>query len=400
MNRIILHICIYTIVIMVLGCVEEVNFENETFEDVLVIDAVITNEEVYQEIRLGRTYRFEDEDEFHPETNATVVVVGDGIAYQFKEMEAGLYRSVTPFAAQPNVMYHLEITTYGGKRYTSSTTQLTSVAQIDRVYAVRELNSNDQDGVAIYLDALDPNGDSNYYRYEYEETYKIIPPLFVEEDLIKVSDFPDCEVAFTERDQQKRICYRTDFSSNINLANSELLNEDRITRHLIRFVSNENYIISHRYSILVKQFVQTKAAHEYFKAVTGFTSEGSIFSRLQGGYIQGNIKSISDPKEKVIGYFEASSVTKDRIFFNYTDLFPGEPLPPYRYRCNPDAPNQIHDNGRECGRLIRGIDLNFLIYWKPNLGEIEDGGPYLMVRRACGDCTALGDPEIPEFWTE
>jgi hypothetical protein len=48
-----------------------------------------------------------------------------------------------------------------------------------------------------------------------------------------------------------------------------------------------------------------------------------ILSQNQPGFFFGNIKSVENPNEKVIGYFEVSSVSSQRIFFNYEDVFPG-----------------------------------------------------------------------------
>ena len=46
---------------LVIGCIEEIDFETETFESALVIEATITNELGDQEIVLSRTFRFEED---------------------------------------------------------------------------------------------------------------------------------------------------------------------------------------------------------------------------------------------------------------------------------------------------------------------------------------------------
>ncbi len=381
-----------------MACVEEIAFETENFESALVINAVITNEEIHQEILLSRTYRFE-EDGPTPVSNAVVKVVGNNEEFLFEESETGKYVSNVAFSALPNIDYKLQITTGNGKMYSSNQEQLTSITIIDALYAQREINDDGVDGVSMYLDSFDPTGNSKYYRYDYEETFKIIAPEWVSEDLMVVPDSPNCEVIFVPRPKEQRTCYRTEFSKGINQTNTTNLAEDRVSRHLARFVSSQNYIISHRYSILVKQYIQTEEAYNYLKTINNFSSEGSIFSQLQPGYVLGNIISEGNPLEKVVGFFEVSSVSSKRIFFNYTDFYPNELLPPYIISCQFRAPKQFKDDG-SCGGLITGILNKSLVYLEPNIGQIPMAGPYLMVDRPCGDCTVLGSSTPPDFWIE
>ncbi len=369
------------------SCVEEIAFETENFESALVIDATITNEMKHQEIFISRTYRFE-EDGPNPESNVTVTVVGGNEEFIFEETEAGTYISTVAFSAQPNLDYRLEITTGNGSVYTSNIEQLTSTAQIDALYPMRETNDDGVNGMSIYVDSFDPMGNAQYYRYEYVETFKIIAPEYVDMDAI-VINAEICEVGLTKRSPELEVCYRTETSQNITQTNTTAFAEDRVSRHLVRFLSSEDYKISHRYSILVKQYIQTREAYEYLETLRKFTNEGSIFSQIQPGFVIGNITSEKNPLEKVIGFFEVSSVSFKRVFFNYIDFYPNELLPPYVISCEFGAPRQFKPDG-SCGGLITVINSGFLVYLAPNIGEVPDGGPYLMVRRACGDCTVLG----------
>ena len=382
---------------------------NESFESALVVDATITNEDKQHTIFLSRTYRFEDGGP-QPESNATVVVTGNGISYEFQEDKAGAYIATAPFSAVPNVDYQIAINTADGRSYSSTATQLAPVTQIDAVYAVRETNDDGANGMSIYVDTFDPTGNSKYYRYEYEETFRVEPPAFVSQDLVE--DFtpaeladpcPDCVVKFVFRSQDKSICYRTEISRGINLTNTNDFTEDRVTRFLTRFVRSDDYRISHRYSILVKQFVHSSQAYNYLEAFSRFSGEGSLFSQVQPGFIASNIVSNSNPDEKVIGFFDVGSVSEKRIFFNYEDFYPNEPLPPYINACIPTAPLRCIPEGNtrfRCAGLINGLRSNQIVYRGMNTGQLPLGGPYLMVARECGDCTALGDIEPPDFWVE
>ncbi len=389
------------------SCIDPFEFENETFESALVIEATITNELKHQEILLSRSYQFEEEGP-NPETNAEVKIIGGNVSYLFQEVEPGKYLSEYPFSAIPNTEYQLFITTGNGRSYTSTPTQLTQGTQIDDLYAVREIDDNDVEGMSIYVDSYDPTGNSRHYRYEYEETYKIIAPRWVSKDLV-VIDETRCLVDFAEKMQEERTCYNTEASLNINLVNTNGFSEDRISRHLIRFIDRDSYILNYRYSILVRQYVQSREAYAYYETLADFSGEGSLFSQSQPGFFGGNISSVANAQEKVIGFFDVSSVASKRIYFNYEDFFAGEPFPPYAVSCFEVHPEQFTAGGA-CGGLINGILTDEIIYvaggtYVENMDPTIPldsllFGPFTMVIRACGDCTALGSNVVPDFWED
>jgi hypothetical protein len=387
------------------GCVEEIAFEIETFESALVIEATITNEEKQQVILLSRTYQTE-EDGPAPERNASVNILADGSSLEFEELEPGRYVSTTPFSAQSATDYILNIKTSNGRTYSSSPTILSQATQIDAVYAVRETNINGVNGMSIYVDSFDPTGNSKYYRYSYEETYKIIAPRWVSEDLV-LTDANNCLVDLRPtRPQEERVCYNTVASNTINQISTNSLTEDRVTRHLVRFINSDDFIISYRYTILLNQYIQSRAAYAYFETLNNFASEGSLFSQLQPGFFEGNVSSETNPNEKVIGFFDVSSVSSKRLYFNYEDFYPDEPLPPLEYSCLEFEQERLANAGA-CGTLIYGLLLDNVVYYfgaskeiDPISGELVTIGPYYMVFKPCGDCTALGKNVAPDFWVD
>jgi hypothetical protein len=370
------------------SCVKEIDFEIKTFESALVIEATITNEEKKQVILLSRTYQTE-EDGPTPERNASVNILTDGNTYAFKELEPGRYVSTDPFSAQPSIDYTLSITTSNGRIYSSSPTILSPATQIDAVYAVRETNSNAVNGMSIYVDSFDPSGNSKHYRYTYEETYKIIAPRWVPQDLVLLDELTCAVDLRPTRPQEERVCYNTVTSTTINQVSTNSLTEDRVMGHLVRFINSEDFIISHRYTILVNQYIQSSAAYTYFETLNNFASEESLFSQIQPGYFEGNVSSETNPNEKVIGFFDVSSVSSQRLYFNYEEFYPDEPLPPLEYELQ-----QLTISGN-CGTLISGLLTDNVVYYSGS-----SVGPFNMVFRACGDCTALGNNVAPGFWED
>ena len=112
---------------------------------------------------------------------------------------------------------------------------------------------------------------------------------------------------------------------------------------------------------------------------------------------------MANPNEKVIGFFDVTSVSSQRIFFNYEDIFPGEPQPPYFDPCEirvwglcfvPENP--------ECkgAQLLSAVRTNTLLYLDHYYNTAGNYYVYKMVPPACGDCTTFSSNIKPSFWID
>jgi len=424
MKKIKIYILLLGLGILIASCVEEIDLVTETdFESALVVEATITDQVKFQTVRLTRTYRLEEEGP-NIESGALIKVVSNcGENYEFTEGSNGVYTSNVEFAAQSNCDYHLEIATQDGRQYSSSNEQLPQDTQIDELYAVRDFNENGDEGVSIYVDTADPTGNSKFYRYEYVETYKIIAPQYSPLELVVLNDdfiyppefifmFDNIEEVIdfffdiVLREEQEQVCYNTVASNTLILASTTDLVEDALDQFRIRFLGRDNTIISHRYSILVTQYVQSQEAHTYYTALNELAENESILSETQPGFLQGNMVSLSNANEKVVGFFEVSSSDTQRIYFNYADLFPGEIIPPYYLSCDyigsPTLLEEDFFHNITNSPVIDALNAGFIFY---QFNDNNEGSPFAvtpfdMVFRECGDCTVYGDNQVPEWWEE
>jgi hypothetical protein len=408
------HIIITGILLSAISCVDEIPLETDSFESVLVIEATITNENKQQEILLSRSFMFDSISV--QESGATVKVIDDAMnTYTFLETEPGVYKSQSPFAALPNRNYNLSVVA-SGSEYGSSEMQLTQPTTIDNLYFERDFNENGIEGVSVYIDSYDPTENSKFYRHEYEETYKIIAPLYSPEELISngvvfpilpanqpnfnsIQELMDFLVTIQLRPEQEQICYNTIASNTIIVTNTNDLLEDRLDKYRVHFVGRDNSEIMYRYSILVRQFVQSLEAHAFYETLKSQSISESVFSETQSGFLQGNVFSENDATQKVIGFFEVTSFDSKRVFFNYADLFVDEDLPPYYVVCDdffkPDILTVDPLSGIWTGSpLVQAINDGFQYF------DNEGDPPYRLVLNVCGDCTNLGSNEIPDFWID
>ncbi|MGH2664908.1 DUF4249 domain-containing protein [Flavobacterium sp.] len=400
MKRHFLHYLFLLLIVLASSCTEPYALQTNTYENALVVEATITNEVKKQEIKITRTTQLEQSGPAF-EADAIVYITDNmGNTYDFEELNEKYVSSVA-FEALPNRIYQLHITTANGKSYTSTNEKLTTVNEIQSIIP-SVVTRDGVRGVEINVNSYDPTNTSKYYRYEYEETYKVIAPEWDDEKTIlapPVPGEPHQGILIIPRVGETRTCFTTKNSDNILLTSTTGSSEDRVA-YPIRFISNQNYIITHRYSILVRQYVQNLAAYTFYKTLKKISGNGSILSQTQPGYFNGNLKSVENPDEKVIGFFDVSTVSSKRIFFNYVDLFPGEPLPPYVTDCRirefKNCYDQNVDPACKGAALLSVIGSGDLVYVD------SDGNQtfFFMVAPPCGDCTRISSNIRPSFWID
>ncbi len=396
-----IYFLLVPLVLLISNCVEEFVPETLIFEDILVVESTITNVYKFHEVKLSRTFEFDSVQKF--EQNANVSIVDNlGEVMNFQELEPGHYVSTAAFRAEPNKTYQLLITTQNNLRYASKAEPLPdSASELTDIKLSKTTNNQKEEGVEISISSVDPSGGSKYYRFEYEETYKIVPPLWSPNDAIVISVSNPATVGTIPKTQEERVCYNTVPSNAIFQTETNNLTADRITEFPLKFILKKDPVFRERYSILVKQYVQSFEAYSYYKTLSELSSSESLFSENQPGFLNGNINSLSDPSEKVLGYFEVASLSSQRVFASFDDLYPGEGRALYFETCEIVAPLLNLPGGGSFSPLVDAIRSNTLKFIDVNL-EPDDKrpGPYLMTQRGCGDCTVYGSNVKPDFWID
>jgi hypothetical protein len=277
----------------------------------LVIDGTLVNSADSPSVfTLSRTVRLTDSTFVSsPETGAKVSVEGEnGDIHNFNELPGGIYQS-SPLSLNTSSRYRLKITTSSGGDYASDFVEAKQSPPID------SLTWQQQNDVMIYLDTHDPLNNTRYYRWDFTETYQYEAPLNAElsqdnGNLYYVDNTP----------KQTYDCWRSVNSTEILLGSSIALGQDVISKAPINIVPQNSQDITIKYSILVKQYALTRDAYQYFSILKKNTENlGSIFD-AQPTQLTGNIHSVKNPDEVVIGFFSASSVTQKRLFITKYDV--------------------------------------------------------------------------------
>lgn len=380
-------------------CIEQIPLQENTFEELLVVEAILTNELKKHQVKLSKTFPV-DTIINTSERNAVVIIVDeDQNIYDFQEISDGLYESVDTFRAEVDKFYSLEIITSDGKYFASSQEKIEGINEIDEITINPETLINGTIGLAINVISNESNRDALYYRYEFDETYRIEVPNWSFFSLEPLNTTPPFfSVQLVPKPVDDRVCYNTISSNEIILFDTSGLSENNVNAK-VQFLPEDDFKIAHRYTILVRQYVQSFEAHSFYTTLKRLSSNESVFTQVQPGFLAGNFSSVTNPDDRALGYFEVNSVSEKRIFFNYEDFFSNSP-PVFVNSCEPIAPPLFGRSGFD-SPLIEVLQSGTYSFYRMNNNPTEDlPGQYILVRNICGDCRELGSLTRPSFWID
>lgn len=384
----------FSILWFFLACVEPYEPTTETFESAIIVEGIITSEFKNQEIKLSQAYALEVDTISYINGAQIEVFLSTGENFNFQNTENGIYKSVVPFKAEEGVGYHLEIQA-NGKLYKSGEEMISGDNNLENASAERALNDDGELGVAIFAETH-AGDDSKFFRYTYEETYKIVSPFTSDKKFI-MNEEGFAELVDVPEDEEREICYNTLKSKKGILNDRTYLSQDD-QKVLIKFLDVNDKKIFTRYSILVKQNVISSEAYRYFRTLDELSNSESIFSQNQPGFLAGNIYQIDNPNAKVVGYFAVSKEAEKRIFFSFEDIFSPDDKPDPTDDCVIVAP--LPQQPGDYDTYVSSGQLQYLGYAPPSGDPFKPNGPYNLVSTRCIDCKVLGTPEKPEFWIE
>lgn len=379
------------------GCVQSFDFESSDYEKILVVDGLLTTEEKIHTVRLNYTKPV-NVDTLLPLSNANVTVLaGDGTIFSYSEISIGFYRSDVAFEGIPGENYQLQIVTDEGKTYQSGREELLQPTPVDSIttqvteFPSEELGRNEL-GVQFFVNA-DPSthGGSSYFRFDWNETFQIRVPR---PSLYKASNPCNASTCSWElRDENIGICYQSNQSIALIIGTTIFNSNNRLTEVPLRFASLEGDLLRNRYSIEATMYAINQEAYLFYSRLKEVNeSGGSLFDNQQGAVI-GNMRSITNPDEPVLGFFEVSGVSKKRQFFEPQNYGPDFTTPDFRFSCSGDSvvfDTTADDVGNQLSRRT-----NYQIIYVS-----ETGNQATLGHRTCTDCTWYASNVKPDFWID
>ena len=197
----------YLLLVLVYSCVQPYEFSINESGKTLIVESVLTDQEIHQEVKISRSFSFGLLDP-KMERNAHVVISNQrGQEFLFAEVEKGLYKSIEKFGAQKGDSYILRIQTQDGAIYTSDPMMLSAQVTTSGLSVITSVNNAGEKGASLQWNSATENSSGSYYRFTYEETYKIIAPMWSPYDAVVVSEGVDTfDLRVVLREQEERIC--------------------------------------------------------------------------------------------------------------------------------------------------------------------------------------------------
>jgi hypothetical protein len=359
------------------ACVEKFYPDIEEYENILVVDGMVTDENRPCLVRLSRTFSYEDYNS-NPESGATVIITDDeGLTFYLEEKDPGnYYTDTSSFRGIAGGRYQLQIILTDGKEYQSDYVMLKKaplVENLDVRYEEKETRVQNvvTRGIQFYLNTHDPINETRYYRWEWEETWEFTVPMQAPN---KIDRFK---------------CWKSNMSRSIMLGNTNHLTSDRIIDYPLHYVTDETNRLRILYSLLVRQYAISQAAFEFWKMHDDLSeNSGTLFDPIPTR-VGGNIYNLTDPGEPVMGYFEASGVSTRRVFVP-NDLLPKNVFIPgdfefCEFKVLTDPPNLPYWLNLGWVYIDEYYDMNKLIVRLTNSTK-------------CFDCTLTGSNNRPDYW--
>jgi hypothetical protein len=356
-------------------------FENDVISDspaLLVVEGII-NQGGQTSILLSRSLKLSDKSVVQMEKGAKVQVEGtNNTILALTESSAGIY-TLPNTTFNSNLQYRLRIKTIGGKEYLSELMSVLTSPAIDSLNWRRE-----RDGVDIYIDAQDNSNNTKYYQWDYIETW--------EQRSVEFSDYIYKDGKVQDRDPIEKAkiftCWKNESSTNILINSTAKLSSDVVDNFPLALIPNRSEKLGVRYSMLVRQYAISREAFEYLTLMKRNSEQiGSIFDN-QPSDIIGNIKCISNPNERVIGFITISQIVQRRIFINNNQV----PNWNFSLTCSP----MVIRNQKDSLEAAFLTGSNLITTYNSGFIGIES---YNANTALCLDCRTRGGNNVkPSFW--
>jgi hypothetical protein len=361
------------------SCVKEFDPPSKDFEELLTVEAFLSDEDKPFEVILSRSVPI-DTSGFVPESGAGVsLIVESGESYALWESEPGIYQYAGQINPQIGKKYKLRIQTVSGSQYESDEVTMRDTPDIGELRYEFEEKPNGIRGVQFYLNTKDDANQTKYYKWEWDETWVIRTPY---DSYLK---FEDGRIQV--RSENINTCYNFYKSTVIDIGTSKNLSQDVISDFPIKFVSTQSNRLKVRYSFNVKQISMSEESYTFWKELQKITENlGSLFDP-QPSVVQGNIHNLNNGNEVVIGYFDAAAVKGARIFVDNRDL------PTVQF---PNSFQYCTDSTVSAGQIPDMVEDHYIL-----IGEtVNDAGfpAYLMSAPSCVDCRFYGTNIKPDYW--
>ncbi len=317
---------IVSLILIFISCIDPYQIDLEEGAQLLTVDGFITSEPGPHLIRLTRTdtYGSVFEGLIRPVRQAEVNVRdSEGRVTVLTEVEQGVYATPSDFSAVMGLSYTLQIRLLNGREYASFPERVNPVPRLDSLTyrSVRLATADrldDKFGVQVFANFKDPSDQTNYYYWRARPgTFVLItnPELFT---------LPPTHPTNPRGPAPKeccKICFLTESSRGQNFASmSDESFNGLETTVPIGFIEDNGFRFKETYRATYTQMAVSQNANRFLGLINQQLSiSGSVFDQPPAN-IRGNIISLDDPDEVIMGYFIAAGAQTKTVYIKRENL--------------------------------------------------------------------------------
>ncbi len=354
----------------------------DTELQILVVEGYLDTEGMKSELKLSRTVPLSSEASMLPETGATVLLRGqNGQQYPLSDKGQGVYLFERDIDERQS--YTLEILLRSGERYASE--MLKPIVTPDIIDGGFK---RDADGVEVFV-STQGNAEADDFLWTFEETWIYRPRIrtsYIYDSRLK-------DVRQRSEADQNSLCFKSESSPDIVLETSSKFQDQVVFQKTIAEIPEGDERIMERYSILISQKGIASKDVPFWEILKKNTEDiGSIFSPLPS-LIGGNIKSLDNSPNPVIGQVSLGIIRQKRIYINRTEVSPWNYIDPQFNDCVIGESAILRSDYPEAFGIGEVVPVRELMQGTTIIG-------YFPSTRRCTDCTLYASPIRPEFWKD
>jgi hypothetical protein len=251
----------------------------------------------------------------------------------------GIYQTSATYRGKVGSTYILTIETASGQQYVSQPETMKAVPEIENLITRFELQDNypkgdsRRGGFNVYVDFQDSPTAGDTYQWYWKH--------FQRASICEVCpngyyDFNTSSCAYPRTATDKTLKYKCDgncwditFSNDLNVFSDAYLNGQRITGRQVARIPYDDIT---NYYLQFEQRAITKNAYNYYQSLKAQTQNtGTLFDVPAETRFSFNIKSVTNPSEKILGIWDVFSVRRKIFFIDRTIGIPAGERPVLNY---------------------------------------------------------------------
>lgn len=294
-----------SLVLMTGACVEPFSIPLDSEKVYLVVEAILTDIDMYQTIDIHETHNYAQNTYNKPIANLNVeIIVNDSETIHLTPAGGSTYALPPGFQIQPGSNYQLRFQKADDTIYESTIEKTTKVAGINRIFDEFEATGikaelKDIPANFVYVDFQDNPNEKEFYAWN----WTLWEPQFF------------CRLEFYDYYCSSR-CWEIIQNKDFNVFSDIYTNGKPTYGKLIAKIP---YYSLDGALLEIKQQAVSEQAFNYFKLLSNQLQNTGTLVDTPPAAIVGNIKNTKNPNEPVGGIFSVASTVKQKYWLSRTN---------------------------------------------------------------------------------